>query len=36
VLLRLTNGASSGPLLLHLYDLGRGRSLELVGIERPG
>ncbi len=36
VLLRLTNGASTGPLLLHLYDLGSARGLKLVGIERPG
>jgi hypothetical protein len=36
VLLRLTNGASTGPLLLHLYDLGPARGLKLVGIERPG
>jgi hypothetical protein len=36
VLVRLTNGVSTGPLVLHLYDLGPSRGLELVGIERPG
>lgn len=36
VLVRVTNGASTGPLLLHLYDLGPSRGLQLVGIERPG
>jgi hypothetical protein len=36
VLIELSNGVTSGPLLLHLYDLGPARGLELVGIERPG
>jgi hypothetical protein len=36
VLVRIANGVSTGPLLLHLYDLGPTRGLELVGVERPG
>jgi hypothetical protein len=35
VVVRLTNGAAPGPLLVHLYDLGPRRGLQLVGIERP-
>lgn len=34
VVVRLQNGASQGPLSLHLYDLGAG-GLRLAGIERP-
>jgi hypothetical protein len=34
VVVQITNGASRGPLALHLYDLGEPRGLELVGIER--
>lgn len=35
VVVRLENGTRSGPLLLHLYDLGPRLGLQLVGIERP-
>lgn len=35
VVVRVTNGVAPGPLLLHLYDLGSGRGLRLVAIERP-
>ncbi len=35
VVVKLRNGASKGPLVLHLYDLGSARGLRLVGIERP-
>jgi hypothetical protein len=35
VVVRLSNGTGAGPLLLHLYDLGERRGLQLVGIERP-
>lgn len=34
VVLRIANGASKGPLVVHLYDLG-ARGLRMVGIERP-
>jgi hypothetical protein len=34
VVVQITNGASRGPLALHLYDLGEPRGLQLVGIER--
>ena len=34
VIVRILNGASVGPLALHLYDLG-DRGLYLAGIERP-
>ena len=35
VVLQIANGASRGPLVAHLYDLGPRRGLRLVGIERP-
>jgi hypothetical protein len=35
VVVKLTNGAAPGRLVLHLYDLGPKRGLRLVGIERP-
>jgi hypothetical protein len=35
VVVAIANGTGSGPLLLHLYDLGPARGLQLVGIERP-
>jgi hypothetical protein len=34
VVVQITNGASRGPLALHLYDLGEPRGLQLVGVER--
>lgn len=35
VVVRIKNGATRGPLVLHLYDLGPERGFRLVGIERP-
>ncbi|RYZ57952.1 MAG: hypothetical protein EOP08_16750 [Proteobacteria bacterium] len=35
VVVRIENGASRGPLVLHLYDLGPRTGLRLVGVERP-
>ncbi len=35
VVVRLANGATRGPLMMHFYDLGPRRGLRLVGIERP-
>lgn len=35
VVVKLTNGSTPGPLMLHFYDLGPKRGLKLVGIERP-
>ena len=35
VVVRLANGATRGPLVMHFYDLGPRRGLRLVGIERP-
>ncbi len=35
VVVRMHNGASAGPLELHLYDLGPDAGLRLVGIDRP-
>ena len=32
---RIANGVTPGPLVIHLYDLGAGRGLRVVGIERP-
>ena len=34
VVVRLTNGASKGPLEAHLYDLGPSRGYRVVGLER--
>ena len=31
----IRNGTGSGPLEAHFYDLGPGRGLRLVGLERP-
>jgi hypothetical protein len=33
-IIRLSNGVSQGPLLIHLYDVG-ARGLRVVGLERP-
>jgi hypothetical protein len=35
VVVRIANGASRAPVVLHLYDLGPKRGLKLVGLERP-
>jgi hypothetical protein len=35
VVVRLTNDSTPGPLMVHLYDLGPKRGLQVVGIERP-
>jgi hypothetical protein len=35
VRVRISDGVARGPLVAHLYDLGPGRGLRLVGIERP-
>ena len=35
VVARITNGSALGPIAMHLYDLGPGKGLTLVGIERP-
>jgi hypothetical protein len=34
-IVRIYNGASRGPLAVHLYDLGTAEGLRVVGIERP-
>jgi len=36
VVLRIDNGQSKRPLLVHFYDLGSQRGYRLVGLERPG
>jgi hypothetical protein len=35
VIVKITNGASKGPLEAHLYDLGPARGYRVVGLERP-
>ena len=35
VVVQIANGASKGPLVAHLYDLGPKRGLQLVALERP-
>ncbi|MDB4943677.1 MAG: hypothetical protein JWP97_3211 [Labilithrix sp.] len=35
VTVQVSNGASKGPLVAHLYDLGPKRGLQLVALERP-
>lgn len=35
VVVRLDNGASDGPLVVHAYDLGEAKGLRVVAIERP-
>jgi len=35
VVVRITNGVSRFPLLVHLYDLGPARGFRVVGLERP-
>lgn len=35
VVVRVHNGASRGPLEVHLYDLGAREGMRIVGIERP-
>jgi hypothetical protein len=35
IVVQIANGASRGPLVAHLYDLGPTRGLQLVALERP-
>jgi hypothetical protein len=35
VVAAIANGTGSGPVVIHLYDLGPERGLRVVGIERP-
>lgn len=35
VIVDVDNGYAKGPMRMHLYDLGKSRGFQLVGIERP-